>query len=113
MPGFDRGLNSEDLLDARKKNGWEGLSSRRAKRQELLERREQRERERTGGSPIGMTLQRRNDNSWGQTDKEMPSLHKDSNWLKSSRHSGLERMYNKGLLIYILAENVLSVCGTL
>lgn len=65
------------------------------------------------GSPIGMTLQRRDDNSWGQTDKEMPPLHKDSNWLKSSHHSGLERMYNKGLLIYILAENVLSVCGTL
>lgn len=63
--------------------------------------------------PGATTRGRRLKGDTTRTDKQVPGLHEEGHWLDSSCRSGVEKMYNKEFLIYILAANVLSVCGTL
>lgn len=121
-PGFGRGLNSEDLLDARKKNGWEGLSgggkhSSTARRQERLEQ-EWKELERTGRARWGRHCRDRRQRL--MADRRGRRCRQTNGCLRSTWRNLVEtlpslwdRMYHKRSLVYTLAENVLSVCGTL
>ena len=76
--------------------------------------------DRTDRARWGRSHRARSDNTWQETegghdmDKQASAWpSEEGHWLDSSCRSGVEKMYNQEFLIYILAANVLSVCGTL